>query len=160
MKKHTFVLASLMIVAMPSHDFAETGSPAHHRKGPVLNSSEETAKQFIRSESEINETTLAEMPFDAFLTEAGYVIYPIEENSAVLQAKITKNPMVLRRDFVPRRVQILRRVDGRSSDGSVKGVLGKQFMVVSEIGSVSQFMVDLKDLHFVQDKDQVLNNSK
>ena len=159
MKKYTLVLAGL-IVAMPSEDFAETPSPLHHRKGPVLSSSEEFQKQFIRSESEINEDALAQLPFDAFLSGSGYIVYPIEENSSVLQAMVTKNPMVLRKEFVSRRVHVLRRVDGRSSDGSVKGVLGRQFMIVSDIGSVSQFMVDVKDLHFVQDKDQALNNLK
>jgi hypothetical protein len=158
MKKQMLVLAGL--VAMQQQAFAQTtGSPAHHQ-GPVLASSEEFEKNFIRSENEINQATLAQMPFDAFLAESGYVVYPIEENCAVLQAKVSKNPMVLHKEFIQRRVRVLRRVDGRSSDGAVKGVLGKQFMIVSEIGSVSQFMVDVKDLHFIQDKDQALDHPK
>jgi hypothetical protein len=166
MKKYLLLVSGLMLVVMQSKIAAQTEptSPGFSEKPTVPNEIQSAlpqvgGEQFV-SEIEPAESILSEEPFDAFLAESGYIVYPIEENCAVLQAKISKNPMVLHKEFIARRVKVLRRVDCRSSDGSVKGVLGKQFMIVSEIGSVSQFMVDLKDLHFVQDKDDALDNPK
>ncbi len=180
MKKYLLMATCLMMVATQSLSFAQTGggssgtgtSEPETRTILVTTnyavnfpaepevSAASPKKESIRSEGDLDEAKLAEMPYDAFLSEAGYVVYPIEENGVKLQKSVSKNPMVLRREFISRRVHLVRRVDFRGTDGIENSVLGKQFMIVSEIGSTHNFMVNLKDLHFVQNKDEILDNPR
>jgi hypothetical protein len=164
MKKCTLAVGGLFAVALQGlaggqiETVSGTSSDATIIQIKVPTATVESEKKWVRNG--IDTRASSELPYDAFLTESGYTVYPVEENCAALHSQVDKNPMVLRKEYVPRRVRVVRRVDCRSADDSVKGVLGKQFMIVSEIGSVTFFMVDLKDLHFAQDKDEALDNPK
>lgn len=142
MKRNILVIASLMLAAQVGA-FGQINPDSSSAFGP-------DEKKWIRSEGDLDEAAVSQMSYDAFLTGSGYIVYPVEEDISLLQAKIERNPMILHKDFIPRRVRVLREVAGQ----------GKVFVMVSEIGSASIFMVNKKELHFVESQSDKLNDEK